>query len=107
MKFVTYPYADVSTCHITEEDGALINADGCPHRMAKMDPFPGECDGPGVFMWVPGSDDELETDITEMKEFGFSEAFCDLMRGLYEQGISYVRIHAEGDEVEGAPTFEW
>jgi hypothetical protein len=100
-KFTTYKIADISTCHITEKDGQLLEKKRCPLRLAETD------SKSGTILWVP---QDAETWLDEQRtliELGFSEAFLNIMQALHEQKIEYVRFDADSDVDDEWPTFDW
>ena len=71
-KFTTIGYADISTEHITEKDSELMEAEGCPFRLAEEITSDHNCEG--AFFYVPT---EL-TDLKKLQAFGFSDDFVHL-----------------------------
>lgn len=98
FEFKIYQMADVSTGHITEEDGELMMRRDAPFRTAVVD------GATGAIFYV--QDLGIEG-YQEMKKFGFSNAFIAIFKALNKQGIPYVRLDGDGYNVDGAPEFEW
>ena len=97
MKFETHTIADVSTQHITLEDGDRIAVNKAPCQIAAYDH--------GGLFYIPGGD-LTEKDI-RLAFDEMSDAFVSLMVELWKQEIVYVRFDADASEVEGAPVFDW
>lgn len=101
MKFQTRAVADVSTRHITKLDGALLRP-GAPYHLGEI------ADGNGSLFYVPMSDLTSSQEVHDtLKAHGFSNAFVNIFLELRRQELGYVRFDVDGDEVEGAPEFEW
>ena len=68
-------------------------------------------DANGAIFWVPTKDMATKRAFAErlkdMADFGFSKHFIRFFRQLREQGIEYVRSDMDGNDVDGAPTFDW
>lgn len=82
----------LSTSHITERDGQLLN--GPVFR-----PFASLQDGSGHILHI--SDGHA----TEFQDF--SPWFRNIVKGLHEAGFSYVRFDCDGDILPGLSTFDW
>ena len=101
FQFRTVQYADISTAHITAKDGELILDPNAPLVLAV------ESDEHGTFLYIPFHPFAADLDADELRQFGFSEAFIQLVEALSTQGITHCRIHSSGSDVKGAPTFDW
>ena len=103
--FRLYRMADVSTTHVTLEDGRLMGSEDAPCLVGETK------DRNGAIFWVPTKDmatkRKFAEKLKEMAAFGFSKHFLRFFRKLREQGIEYVRFDVDGKEVDGAPTFDW
>jgi len=99
-KFTTYRIADVSTLHIQPRDGELLDAEDCPLRLATTD------SKAGTILSVPLDPEDWQDEKRTLMEFGFSEAFINIMQALHDQQIEYVRFDADGD-VDEWPQFDW
>jgi len=100
MKFKTHKIADISTAHVSKNDGELLSCENAPCHMAELD------DGMGSVYWVPLGSIE-RSHISKLKKFGFSPAVIKLFKKLAKQGIPYVRFDADGAFVKGAKKFDW
>jgi hypothetical protein len=87
----------VSTANIRPQDGALMDDEGAPFRIAEADVRT------GCFFYAS----RYSGDLKELAAFGFSTEFCEIMWQAGQQGFAYVRFDADCDPAEGAPTFEW
>ena len=71
-EFDIYQVADVSTMHITKEDGSLIGRLDAPGHIACMDPEDAQSASPGdVFAVLQDSGNNLRQ-MAELRKFGFS-----------------------------------
>ena len=62
----------------------------------------------GEFFAVQLDKECFQQQVEEMQAFGFSEHLIRIFELLHQQRIQYVRIDANGGEVDGdLPTFEW
>src|SRR5208282_3649548 len=104
-EFDIYQVADVSTKHITKEDGSLIGRLEAPGHIACIDPEDAESESPGDIFAVLQDSGNHRRQIAELREFGFSRAFLRIFRALYRQRIPYVRFDGGSGEVEGLPEF--
>ncbi len=110
IKFETIRYADISTKYITKTDGELIGIKKAPGHIGSTDPDDQYEDGgsEGEFFAVQLDKECFQQQVEEMQAFGFSEHFIHIFVLLHQQRIQYVRIDANGGEVDGdLPTFEW
>jgi hypothetical protein len=106
-KFATYLIADISTKHITEADGRLVGLASAPGHIGSIDECPLGGGSPGD-IYAVFKDPELHRHLVrQLKEFGFSTAFINIIRAVYKQKIAYVRFDRDGDEVYGLPVFHW
>jgi hypothetical protein len=99
--------ADVSTKHITKEDGSLIGRLDAPGHIACIDPEDAECESPGDVFAVLQDSRYHRRQMAELRQFGFSGAFLRIFRALYRQRIQYVRFDGGSGEADGLPEFDW
>lgn len=85
--------ADVSTRHITAEDGKKISTD--PNALAQI------TGGYGTIFYT-----SLES-AERMEQVGYSAAMVSLVRHAQAHNIPYIRFDSDGDESPHWPTFEW
>lgn len=107
-KFETYRIADISTVHITKEDGQLISQKDLPGHIASLDEDIAGEGAPGEFFAVFTDAESFENmQVAGFKRAGLSEAFINIFRHLHYQQIPYVRIDADGAYATNLPEFEW
>jgi len=106
-EFDIYQVADVSTKHITKEDGRLIGRLDAPGHIASIDPEDAESESPGDIFAVLQDSGNHRRQMAELLEFGFSRAFLRIFRALYRQRIPYVRFDGGSGNVDGLPEFAW
>ena len=101
MKIALSKYLDVSTGHITAEDGIRINNPKAPYHIGELDA------GIGSLFYVPAldvcPDDEI---IRALSIFGFSPAFANIFLLARSKGARMIRFDADGDDHD-LPTFDW
>ena len=98
-KFQCFKMADISTGHVTEEDGRLMGMAGdVPGRIANL--------GTGSIFYVP-MDQGREEVMRDMARFGFSSAFLELLDLLAEDKIDYVYFDGAGTVHDWLRQFEW
>lgn len=89
----------ISSSHITAQDGRILTE------------APEDVEGHLCRLGDTGDilvmDEENKNLITEWQQAGLSSAFIDLMLRMRGLGYCYVRIDADGDVLDGLPTFEW
>jgi hypothetical protein len=106
-EFDIYQVADVSTKHITKEDGSLIGRLEAPGHIACIDPEDAESGSPGDIFAVLQDSGNHRRQMAELREFGFSREFLRIFRALYRQRIPYVRFDGGSGEADGLPEFDW
>jgi hypothetical protein len=93
-------YMDASTCFITENDNALLEECSmftCPITVYGYDY--------GCFVII---DPELEEGFDEeMREFGFSAEFIELVKFAQRQDCGFLRLDCDGDDSYDFPKFVW
>lgn len=88
--------AEISTAHITKEDGARLIAAG-PEVLAVIE------EGSGHIVHIGDRDAaEINADFS-----AYSPEFRYLIYSLMENGFSYVRLDADGCICRHLPTFDW
>jgi hypothetical protein len=108
IKFETIRYADLSTKYITRTDGELIGIKTAPGHIGSTDPREEDGESEGDFFAVQLDKECFQQQIQDMQAFGFSEHFIHIFKLLHQQRIQYVRIDANGGEVDGdLPIFDW
>ncbi len=102
LAFRSYSVADVSTRYVTEEDGLMLVDADAPSVLGVID------HGRGALLYL-GDPEEAEENVAHFRASGWSEAMCALVRALNEQGFEYLRLDADGADIEGGdlPTFDW
>ena len=95
MIFEKYEIADVSTGYLEESDLPLLLQIDCPTRIAEID------GGFGTFHRVSDDDQLFEEDLQYAASFGLSGRFVSIMRHLRAAKTSYVRLDADGGEIQG------
>lgn len=96
-----YSYLDISTAHITKEDGELLQKHGkdtLDQRKALTGPIVYDY-GYGSFVSVGAEGCDRYND--------YSQAFRDIMEFARSRGCFFVRFDGDGAEYEELPTFEW
>jgi hypothetical protein len=106
-EFDIYQLADVSTKHITKEDGSLIGRLDAPGHVACIDPEGAESGSPGDIFAVLQDSGNHRRQMAQLREFGFSREFRRIFRALYRQRIPYVRFDGGSSEADGLPEFDW
>jgi hypothetical protein len=106
-KFEVYRIADISTKHITKEDGHLISRTDAPGHIASVDPHDTLTGSPGDVFAVMRERRYHRSQMEAFRSLGFSKPFLEIFRALRRQGIPYVRFDADGTEVVGLPEFFW
>jgi hypothetical protein len=106
-RFDIYRIADVSTKHITEEDGRLIGRQDAPGHVACVDPEDAQSGSPGDIFAVLLDHNLHRRQMADLIEFGFSAALIRVFRLLYRQRVPYVRFDAVAGDVDGLPEFNW
>lgn len=100
MTFETYRVADISTQHVTPEDGFRLTAGDCPGHVANTP------EDAGTIIAIPLA--ELANEgLEELRQYGFSESFLGIVSDLQEQGIPYARFDKDGAPVINAPIYQW
>lgn len=98
--FTTYPYADISTAHVSQDDAKLIAEKG-RDLYGIIATYP-----EGWFCWVPVDDWSPEL-VRLWESQGLSQSYIKLQRKLMESGITYARFDADGHSVTGIPLNDW
>ncbi len=89
--------AEISTAHITAEDGARLRENG-PEVLAVISGGHGH-----IVHFGDGTDDaDIDHDFAV-----YSPAFRSLLYTLRGEGFSYVRLDPDGATCRDLPTFEW
>ncbi len=96
MIFETYKVADISTRYLAESDLELLLRTDCPTRFGETD------GGFGTFHWVPDDDELFREDMERAAQFGLSDRFVAIMRGLRAARVPYVRFDADGGEIQSS-----
>lgn len=96
--FFDFKCADVSTAHITKEDGKLITSPDCPGVIA-MDNLVGEKD---IYLST-----NMSVFDADWIRFGLSGYFINLMSNLEKLGYDYVRLSPLGRTHPLFQTHEW
>jgi hypothetical protein len=94
----TITMLEVSTSHITADDGKLIKEDVAPYRMMEHD------EGYGTMFDVASFDDDQDRD---MCAFGFSPYFMWMIKDAHSHGFDRVMFDADGTVLPNYATFEW
>lgn len=105
MRFDTYRYADLSTCHIKSTDSEALE------RRARA-PL---TEGPivyqyeeGFFVWVPAGNPELLPGYLRVCEAaGLSKQFRRVIAEACKQECTFVRLDRDGAKVDGLPVYSW
>jgi hypothetical protein len=105
---------DVSTAHVTPRDMELLGCDGRGGAIRPSGPVYSYPYAEGTFITGP---DFTETDPTqraivdvEIVAHGFSDSFLKLIHYAREQGVSMIRLDADGDfhgEETGLDHIDW
>lgn len=95
MTFTTYTFADVSTAYFAKSDLPLLLDPAIEYHLANED------DSSGSFFYIPDDEGCLEDAIPTWRAQGLSERFIEIVRALSQQGIRYVRLQADGLDIEG------
>lgn len=82
----------ISTAHITENDGALLR--GLP-----------VCDRILMEILSEGAGHMIRTGWAY--NYHWSEPFRNLVKEFHALGYPWIILEADGDKIEGVPTFEW
>lgn len=111
MKFETEKYADVSTGHVKQKDMELLEAlaDGPKENNGHDLPLYILTYKEGAFVRFSPTRivDDIETVIPSFIAAGFSIPFTKIIGAAAKQGIAMVRFDSDGQEIEGAQTFNW
>lgn len=107
-KLSIHKYADVSTCHITKKDAEILErfADDVPLLFTHNPPFTVAKYAEGFFIPLGSGNWANEAEHDSLSE-GLSEEFANLLHHVVEQGAFVLRLDADGDKVDGLPTFDW
>lgn len=99
--FEVYEVADVSTGHVTAEDGRLVTDHGnaLPGVIASYDE--------GWLSYVPNDAALMEEHLADLKGAGFSAAYANVITCLSLLDIPYVRFDGAGSEHPFLPQFDW
>lgn len=94
-------YLDLSTGHLTEFDNGTLRS---------VDP---NADAPlvrpyeyGYWVWVPDRED-LEVYLTAYTEYGFSSAFCTVLRYARENACDWINFDRDAEPCPDLVTFKW
>lgn len=101
MEFKIRRFADVSTCHITEEDSALLEAIDHINGVVASSSFE------YGFLLRISSIDKDDNQQANIKAAGFSNAFCNLMKLCAEAELEGIQIDRDGAEYAELERFEW
>ena len=94
---LTVKCLDISTGHLCLKDKQLLD-----------DAVKGESENPmvayeyeyGYFVYVPDDD-------TNIKEYGYSQEYINILDTARKQGCKYIQYDGEGIVYEDLPTYEW
>ena len=92
-KITVYQIADVSTGHVTAEDGKKMGQD--THAIAQVNGGYGT-----IFYTSPAA-------VEHMVKVGYSAAMLSIVQHAQAQGIPYIRFDSDGAIIPDWPTFEW
>ena len=102
MKFITYPYIEVSTGFLPQSDHDLLLMNDAPHHLATHDEFRG-----AFFYTLLNTEPGAVEDFSEKaREFGLSNQFIEIMIEASRQDIQLVRFDCDGDMIEGVALIE-
>ena len=96
--FTTYPYADISTGHVTYKDSNLVMR--CGSRLLSV---LGKT-ASGWFIYIP---EDIEEHLKDLESLGFSREYQFVIKRLHEDGIRYARFDADGAANKNLPTCNW
>jgi hypothetical protein len=98
MQIDTYKVMDCSTGHVTNEDiNDLLERDDCPVCSYSYDA--------GVFVYISSSDHAGQ--LAEMRAFGFSEAFINLIKIAKENDCKFLNLDCDARRYDDLETFDW
>lgn len=104
-------FLDVSTAHITSADDDLlrrhlpaVRSNGSARPELSILSVDGHAYGYWVASLLAPTGDLNEVDLIAA---GFSEAFVALMRHARNINVDWIKLDADGDDVEGLESFEW
>jgi hypothetical protein len=103
MRIVTNQLASVSTANILERDGKLLLDLNAELSGAIAQRY----GGLGIIFHVCAEETDFYRQLRDLRDAGLSEEFLNVLRAVRNAGIEYVDINADGDVVEGLPTFDW
>jgi hypothetical protein len=91
-----------STCHVTDDDNMALCKFAREHAEAPdtSDHFVADM-GYGYVVWV-NSDGDFSEYNGEL-----SDAFVALMEFAHRQGVQFLRLDRDAQELDGFPTFDW
>lgn len=90
---------EVWTGHITRQDGKLISRPDSPGFLGEHP------DRHSCWFYLPCDCEDKW--LHNLRMFGFSAEFVELMERLAAAGYRYVRFDCDASQVEGWPVFEW
>ena len=102
MKFIAYPYIEVSTGFLPRSDHDLLLMNDAPHHLATHDEFCG-----ALFYTLLNTEPCTVEDFSEKaREFGLSNQFIKIIVEASRQEIQLVRFDCDGDRIEGLALIE-
>lgn len=95
-----YSYLDISTCHITMSDGALLEKHGeeTVHPTKSLT-------GPIVYDYPQGAFVSVSADEESYEDY--SPEFRAIIEFARSKGCLFVHFDGDGAEYDGIPRFEW
>ena len=105
--FTTYPYADVSTGHISAEDRDRLHEFALEEVHGGSAPITVAEYQFGFFISVPAELDNADEFENFKDKIGFSDAFLNMMKLASAQGIPVIRLDADGFDHDNLPKFKW
>jgi hypothetical protein len=100
----TIPLLEISTAHITQRDGELIEKEDCPGRQGGHDESYGS--------WFHVSPDDSLAQffvgvLDPMQEFGLSPYFRTIILQCRLEGITRVYFDVDAPVIKDLKTFDW
>lgn len=93
---VFYPFADISTALITEDDYLLLNDERPDDENAVVNSVFIAKYNEGVFIHMTDEEDARRQDVEYLQQRGYSDQFLKLYAALAAWGFSYARLDGDG-----------
>lgn len=99
----TYKYADVSMCHLTEDDvhtlSAIKDDDSFPLTIAEYTE--------GFFIPLGDGKEWLDSIRGEFDKYSLSEDFVKLLERCIDERVFCLRLDRDGTEIDGLKKHDW